>query len=162
MVFFFCCRTKRTRKSMGSDNQNQRSITSEIQTSTYNTNDTETEQFDEKTFNNDQDTISKKQDENQQQTNQFTFDRPVTVSDVLEGKITLPTPAPKKQIEKDIVNPQINNNNNNKDNNKVLNGKKEIQRLSTTDSMQEFLEIPDNIVPNDYVKRDDDDENNDS
>ncbi|CAG8672753.1 17113_t:CDS:2 [Rhizophagus irregularis] len=110
---------------MGSDNQNQRSITSEIQTSTYNTNDTETEQFDEKTFNNDQDTISKKQDENQQQTNQFTFDRPVTVSDVLEGKITLPTPAPKKQIE-------------------ILNGKKEIQRLSTTDSMQEFLEIPDN------------------
>jgi hypothetical protein len=47
-------------------------------------------------------------------------------------------------IIEDIVNPQINNNNNNKDNNKVLNGKKEIQRLSTTDSMQEFLEIPDN------------------
>jgi hypothetical protein len=50
-------------------------------------------------------------------------------------------------------NININNNNNNKNNNnndnnnkvnKVLNGKKEIQRLSTTDSMQEFLEIPDN------------------
>jgi hypothetical protein len=85
---------------MGSDNQNQSSITSEMQTSTYNTNDTETEQFDEKTYNNDQDTISKKQEENQQQSNQFTFDRPVTVSDVLEGKITLPTPAPKKPAER--------------------------------------------------------------
>ncbi|GBB85319.1 hypothetical protein RclHR1_11890002 [Rhizophagus clarus] len=148
MVFFFCCRTRRTRKSMGLDNQNQSSITREIQSSTYNTNDTETEHFDEKTYNNDQDTTNKKQE----QTNQFKFDRPVTVSDVLEGKITLPIPASKKPTEREIVNPQ-NLSNNNDDANKVLNGKRELQRLSTTDSMQEFLEIPENI-PSHNVKRD--------
>ncbi|RIA98409.1 hypothetical protein C1645_750197 [Glomus cerebriforme] len=158
MVFFFCCRTKRTLKRMG--NQNQNSITSEVQTFTHNTNDTETVHFDEINYNNDQDIINEKYQENQHPTNQFAYDRPVTVSDVLEGKITLPTPVPKKQTEP-IPIPRNKNNNND---NKVLNDKKEkkeIQRLSTTDSMQEFLEIPDNI-PNDYFKQNEEnDENND-
>ena len=88
---------------MGADNQNQNTVTSEIQ------NTIETEQFNDKTYNKDpsqreiinekpQEEESQQQnDENQHSTNQFTFNRPVTVSDVLEGKVTLP---PKKSAER--------------------------------------------------------------
>ena|SRR6266542_6826338 len=106
--------------SMNPDIRNRNNIIKEKSKNTYNTNNmnttTETEHFNEKTYNSQNDGINEKkgfhkQEEFQQQkdeenqpsaTNQFTLDRPVTVSDVLEGKITLPTPIKKTNKRKCI------------------------------------------------------------
>ncbi|CAI2177957.1 1254_t:CDS:2 [Funneliformis geosporum] len=113
---------------------------------TTNTNNvTETEQFNEKTFSSQQDVINEKQELHHQKqeaqdenhhfaTNQFGLDRPVTVSDVLEGKITLPSPIRK-------INKRSSE----------IKERNEKRRLSTTDSMQEFLEIPD-YIPGDFER----------
>ncbi|CAG8539560.1 9731_t:CDS:2 [Funneliformis mosseae] len=125
---------------------------------TTNTNNaTETEQFNEKTYSSQENVINEKQELYQQQepqhlqheenhhfaNNQFVLDRPVTVSDVLEGKIMLPSPI--KRTNKPVI---LENNNKGSSEIKVRNEKR---KLSTTDSMQEFLEIPD-YVPGDFER----------
>ncbi|CAG8529633.1 9218_t:CDS:2, partial [Scutellospora calospora] len=59
---------------------------------------------------------------------QLVINRPITVDDVLSGKITLPKPTPKNY-------------------NDSANNKKKDKRphIPTTDSMQEFLVIPDTV-----------------
>jgi len=71
------------------------------------------------------------QHEENRKTIQIILDRPIT-SEAEEDKTSFSTPVSKEAIER------LNGNND-----------KEIRRLSTTDSMQEFLEIPDYIPSDD-------------
>ncbi|GBB97479.1 hypothetical protein RclHR1_00030036 [Rhizophagus clarus] len=90
------------------------------------------------TMNKNQELYQQQQRKNLHEENQkiipTILDRPLT-SEVEEDKTFFSTPVYKEKIER------LNANND-----------KEIRRLSTTDSMQEFLEIPD------YIPSDDDDE----
>jgi len=98
---------------------------------------TENSQQDNNTMNKKQELYKQQRKNSQHEGNQkIILDHPIT-SEVEEDKSFI-TPLTKEAIERLNSLNGLNRNNNNK----------EIWRLSTTDSMQEFLEIPD-YIPND-------------